>query len=159
MAVSVGERIVTVVSSSKLGSKSMSSDASVSSESGHDPGAGDNGLAFAFLPCLPFLGIMELAQDLTLRGLRVALREAGLVFTASPTTSSFSIAGDTNGELEDLEREGSDRLVGIIGTELSLRFDSSRKKPRRLAGIRAELEAAVGEVGDTADMGRLRSEG
>jgi hypothetical protein len=56
------------------------------------------------------------------------------------------------------EREGSDLLVGSVRIGLSLRFDSSRKNPRRLAGTRVEVDA-TGEVGETADMGRLRSEG
>jgi hypothetical protein len=38
---------------------------------------------------------------------------------------------------------------------VSLRFDSRRKNPRRLPVAPA---TAIGDVGDTADMGRLRSE-
>jgi hypothetical protein len=58
----------------------------------------------------------------------------------------------------DRDKAGSDLLVGRVWTELSLRLDSNRKKPRRLAGTRVALAPMVGDVGDTADIGRLRSE-
>lgn len=153
---SVGETMVTVVSSSKFGSKSRSSDASVSSASTAESGGGEVGLAFNFFKCFPFLGMIEFAQDLTLRGLRWAFR-VDFDLSLSSTDSSSSGVGDTRGDSSDFERAGSDALVGSVGTELSLRRDSKRKKPRRFAGTREA--GTVGEIGETADMGRFRSEG
>lgn len=152
----VGETIVTVVSSSKFGSKSRSSEASVSSASRAESGGGDDGLAFSFFECFPFLGMIEFAHDFTLRGLRWAFRD-DLALSLSSVDSSSSGVGDTSGDSSDLERAGSDALVGIVGTVLSWRRDSKRKKPRRLAGTR--VAGTVGDIGEIADMGRFRSEG
>jgi hypothetical protein len=157
---SVGERRVTVSSSSKLGSKfsiSKSSDASVSSDSGNDSGGGVGCLDLGFLLYLPFRGIMEFAQDLTLRGLRMAFLDADFGFTVCWAQSPLSTTGEANGDTKLLGRAGSDLLMGSEGTELSLRLDSRRKKLRRFVGTPVELAPAVGEVGDTADIGRFRS--
>jgi len=113
-------------------------------------GVGDR--AFAFLLCFPFLVIMEFAHDLTFRGLRPLLRDAAFGFSATCAESS-SLVGDARGVSKDLERAGSEALVGRVGTELSLR--SFWKRLRRLActfGV-----GAVGDMGEMADVGRLRS--
>lgn len=151
--------MVTVVSSSKFGSKSMSSDASVSSISGLNSAGGADDLALDFLLCLPFRGMMEFAQDLTLRGLRLDLRVDVLDFSTSSMDSSSSMLGEASPSSIERESEGSDLLVGSVRNEWSLRLDSSRKKPRRLVGTRAEVMLVVGDVGEIADMGLLRSDG
>jgi hypothetical protein len=129
----------------------------VSSDSGFASGVGVDRLAFDFLLCFPFLGMIEFAQDLTLRGLRLALRVVDLNFSTSSVDSSPAQGGEGRAASDERDRDGSDRLVGSVGTELSLRFDW--KKPRFLVGRRGELGPVVGDVGDKADMGRLRSDG
>jgi len=151
---SVGETMVTVVSSSKLGSKSISSDSSESSESMTTFGGGVGDLPLDFLLCFPFLVIIEFAHDLTFRGLRPLLREAAFGFSAISTDWS-SLAGDARGVSKDLESAGSEALVGRVGTELSLRRGSFWKRLRRLACTFGM--GAVGEMGEMADIGRLRS--
>jgi hypothetical protein len=106
--------MVTVVSSSKLGSKSMSSDASVSSRSGLSSVGATADFFFDFLLCLPFRGMIELAQDLTLRGLWLILRLDDLDFSTSSADISSSTAGEGKDTSAEREREGSDLLVGRI---------------------------------------------
>lgn len=150
--------MVTVLSTSKLASKSRSSDSDVSSTSSVFSGGGVGALPFDLLLCLPFLEMIELAHDFTLRGLRLALRVVDLVFSESPKTSSSSFIGDGRGEASGTERAGSEALAESVRILGSLRRDSKRKKPRRFAGTREEvgLVTAVGEAGEIADIGRLR---
>ena len=111
-ASAVGETIVTELSSSKLGlksSKSSSSEESVSSPSTARSGcSGVGALRFDFLLCFPFLGMIELAQDLTFRGLWPNFFDFDLM---SSVDSVFK--GDDNGdELKVVVRAGSEMLVG-----------------------------------------------
>ena len=101
---------------------------------------------------------MEFAHDFTFRGLRLVLREGDFMFSSLSTASVSSCIGDGSGDGSEVDSAGSEALKGNVGTLGSLRRISRRKKPRRLARRRGELEAAalVGEAGDTADMGRLR---
>lgn len=143
--------MVTVVSSSKFGTKSMSSDVSVSSSpSEAEPRGGEEALASACLLFFDFLGIIEFAHDLTLRGLLPTLRDTLLVLSMGSADSS-SVMGATGDVSNDLDKDGSDRLTGKVGTGLSQRRDSKRKKPRRLVGTRGM--GAVGVTGDIADIG------
>lgn len=66
--------------------------------------------------------------------------------------------GDGRGERSEADRLGSETLIGSVGTPLSLRRESKRKKPRRLTGTCGEvgLATVVGEAGDIADMGLFR---
>jgi hypothetical protein len=66
--------------------------------------------------------------------------------------------GEGSGDSDGIERAGSEALEESVGTEESLRRDSRRKKPRRFAGTRGivGLVMLVGDVADTADIGRLR---
>jgi hypothetical protein len=109
-----GDTIVTVVSSSKFGWKSISSEPSVSSMSGvASMGAADN-FDLDFLLCLPFRGMIEFAQDLTLRGFRLPLRVDDLDFSVSFAELSSSVTGEDKEASREREREGSDRLVGSL---------------------------------------------
>lgn len=149
-----GDTIVTVLSASKIASKSISSDPSVSSKSSLASTGGVGARPLDFLPCFDFLGMIECAQDFTFLGARVALR--GLVFSIPPLCSSCVGSGDGSGDCADVDSAGSETALERVCTEGSLRRDSKRKKLRRLAGN-------VGEVGlarpaeDVADDGRLRS--
>jgi hypothetical protein len=124
--------------------------------------AGDGArLDLDFLLCFPFLGIIELAQDLTLRGLRPLLRVEDFDFSVSSIDSTLSTISEGEDASRERERAGSDLQVGSVWTVLSLRFDSSLKKLRRLALRRGELATSmgdIGEIGEIADMGRLRRE-
>ena len=141
-----------MVSSSKLGSKSISSDSSESPTS-IAFGGGVGARFLDFLLCFPFLVMIEFAQDFTLRGLRLLLRFG---FSIPSGDCGSLAAGEARGVSKDFERAGSDALVGKIGTELSLQRGSFVKRLRRLACTRGL--GAVGEMGEIADMGRLRSE-
>lgn len=146
---SVGDTIVTVVSSSKLGSKSKSSVESVSSASDSEPIGGVAGLAFAFLlrfP-LPFPEMIEFAHDFTFRGL--SLRD-DFDFSASLATASWSL-GDVAGDWKDLDKAGSEMLVGSVRMGVSLWRDSNLKNGRRFVGTLAIGE--VGDIGEIADIG------
>jgi hypothetical protein len=128
----VGETIVTEVSSSKFGLKSRSSDESVSSSATTASGSGVEALRFDFLLCFPFLGMIELAQDLTFRGLWLDFLDFDFPSSRGPRSR-----GDARGdELKVVVRAGSEILVGSRRwPELSLFFDSKRKKPRLFDGI------------------------
>jgi hypothetical protein len=113
------------------------------------------------LLCFPFLGMIEFAHDLTLRGLRLLLRVEDFDFSVSSANSTFSTEGEGKEASKERERVGSDLQVGRLWPRLSLRFDSRRKKLRRLALRRGELAASVGDsgdIGEIADMGLLRLE-
>ena len=150
--------MVTVLSTSKLASKSTSSESEVSSPSAAASGGEVGALPLPLLLCLLFLKSVELAHDLTFLGLRFALRLT-LGFSESPKTSSSSCIGDGSGEsFAGTERAGSEALDVSVGTEGSLRRDSRRKKPLFFAGTRGRvgLFRLVGDVVETADMGLLR---
>lgn len=141
--------MVTVVSSSKFGSKSRSSVESVSSASDNAPAGGVAGLVFVFLLRFPLLlpEMIELAHDLTFRGF--SLRE-DFDFSESFTGAS-SFSGEETGDWNDLDSAGSEALVGRVRTALSLWRDSSLKNGRRLFCV---LEiGALGEMGEIALMG------
>jgi hypothetical protein len=95
---------------------------------------------------------------LTLRGLRPFLRVEDFDFSVSSVDSTLSRASEGEDASRERERAGSDLQVGSVWTVLSLRFDSSRKKLRRLALIRGEPATSMGETGEIADIGRLRME-
>ena len=150
------------MSSSKFGlkSKSRSSEESVSSSSTTASGlSGVDALRFDFLLCFPFLGMIELAQDLTFRGLWLDFFDFIFVSSTGPT-----FKGDARGdELKVVVRAGSDMLVGSLRwVDLSLFLDSKRKNPRFLVGMSDEVGLGPAErereEEDTADMGRLQSD-
>lgn len=149
-----GDTMVTVLSASKMASKSISSDASVSSNSSPVASGGVGARSLAFLLCFDFFGMIELAQDTGFLRARLDLRD--FVFSPpSPSSSSSSGTGEVIGDSIDADNVGSEAAVDSVRTEGSLRRDSKRKKLRRLAG-------AVGEVGlvradEVADDGRFRS--
>jgi len=97
--------------------------------------------------------MIEFAQDFTFLGVRPDLRVLDLLDSAA--NSLLSPDGDGRGESIGTVRVGSDALAERVGTELSLRRDSNRKKLRRFAGIEADVGLATG-VSEIADDGRLR---
>jgi len=117
-------------------------------------GVGDR--AFALLLCFPFLVMIEFAQDFTLRGLRPIFREELFGFSVVSTDGSSTDMGEVSGESNDLERAGSDALVGSVGYELVSWRESLWKRLRRLVGSFGV--GVVGETGERADTGRLRSD-
>jgi hypothetical protein len=148
--------MVTVVSSSKLGSKSISSESSDSSPSATTLGGGVGERILDFLLCFPFRVMIELAQDLTFRGLWLPLRE-DFDFPHSFVGSSFSDMGEGRFASKDLESAGSDALVGRVGNESVPCRGSLWKRLRRLACAFGVDVGAAGRGGETADTGRLRS--
>jgi hypothetical protein len=98
---------------------------------------------------------------LTFRGLRLDLREADLLFSVVLLHSMSSFIGEGSEDRGDTDKDGSDALVGNLGTIGSLRRDSNRgKKLRRFAGSFGDaaglVVALVGDAGEIADIGRLR---
>ena len=140
MASSVGDTIVTVLSTSKLASKSTSSEVSESSSPVDDCGGGVEARSLGFLLCFAFFGMIELAHDLTFLG--ALLRFLDLVLVLLSPESSSSTAGEGRGDSAGIVRAGSETL-DRFGTEGSQRRGSDLKKLRRLAGG----EVAVGVVG------------
>jgi hypothetical protein len=151
MASSVGDTIVTVLSTSKLASKSRSSETSESSSKVNCEG-GVEALSFGFLLYFAFFGIIELAHDFTFLGVLLDFRDLILVL-CSPDSSS-STMGEGRGDSMGTVRAGSEAL-DRVGTEGSPRRGSDLKKLRRLAG-RAVVLGVVTAVGEIAEEGRLR---
>lgn len=109
----VGETMVTEVSSSKFGLKSKSSESDESESSSSITASGCSGvdaLRFDFLLCLPFLGMIELAQDLTFRGLWLDFFD----FDFTPSVGSVSVGDISGDELKVVVRAGSEILVGSL---------------------------------------------
>ena len=99
---------------------------------------------------------MEFAHDFTLRGLRPIFRETLLGFSLVSADGPSTAIGEASGESKDLERAGSDALVGSVGYELGSWRESLWNRLRRFVGSFGV--GVVGDTGERADTGRLRSD-